>query len=253
MQLSIIVPAHNEEKRLAQMLDAYLPFFTAAYGNDFEMLIVINGSTDGTENLVNQYLPKFPQLKSIIEPRPIGKGGAIMLGFSRARGSLIGFVDADGSTPPASFQDLASHMGKADAVIASRWLKGATLDPPQPLSRRVASRLFNTMGRLLFGLRFSDTQCGAKLIKREAALKVLPTLGITRWAFDVDLLFQLRHAGYKIMEIPTVWRDVSGSRVQIVRVSLEMSAALARLRLLYSPFKGIVSFYDRHLARYFNV
>jgi len=253
MQLSIIVPAYNEEKRLAKMLDEYLPFFARAYGNDFEMLVVINGTSDGTETVANKYTAKFPQMRCIVEPRKIGKGGAIMLGFARSMGALVGFVDADGSTPPAAFQDLADNIRRADAIIASRWLRGAQVSPRQPWSRRMTSRFFNIMVHLLFGLHFSDTQCGAKLIKSHAVRQILPKLGITRWAFDVDLLFQLRRAGYKITEIPTVWHDVAGSRLEITPVSLEMFAALVRLRLLYSPFKGIVVFYDRYFARFFNV
>lgn len=177
-----------------------------------------------------------------------------MLGFAQAAGALVGFADADGSTPPTAFQDLVDNIGQADAIIASRWLRGAQVSPRQPWSRRMASRLFNGLViRFLFEVNFSDTQCGAKLIKRNAVQKILPNLGITRWAFDVDLLFKLYRAGYKIIEIPTVWHDVAGSRLKIAPVSLEMFAALIRLRLLYSPFKGIVAFYDRYFARYFNV
>lgn len=253
MQLTIIVPAHNEEKRLAKMLDEYLPFFAQIYRADFEMLVVVNGSYDDTEKVAKKYAATFPQLKCIVEPKQIGKGGAIMLGFAQAEGDLVGFVDADGSTPPAAFQDLADNIGQADAIIASRWLKDAQISPRQTWSRRMASRLFNGMVRLLFGLNFSDTQCGAKLIKRNAAREILPNLGITRWAFDVDLLFQLHRAGFKITEIPTIWHDVAGSRLKIVRASTEMFVALIRLRLLYSPFKGVVGFYDRHFARFFNV
>jgi glycosyltransferase involved in cell wall biosynthesis len=253
MQLSIIVPAHNEERRLAKMLDAYLPFFARAYGTDFEIVIVVNNSTDQTEAVVKKYAQIHPQVKCVVDPRPIGKGGAVMLGFRNADGELLGFVDADGSTPPEAFQDLVLNIGGADAIIASRWMKGALVSPYQPLSRRAASRLFNGTVRVLFGLKISDTQCGAKLIKREAVMKILPLLGITRWAFDVDLLFQLRRTGCRITEVPTTWRDVAGSRLQIARASLEMFVALVRLRLLYSPFKGIVSFYDRHFAKYFNV
>lgn len=250
MQLSIIVPAHNEEKRLPKMLDSYLPFFSMAYGSDFEMLVVVNGSTDGTEGIVKKYAEKYRQLKCIVDPRQIGKGGAVMLGFAQAGGTLIGFADADCSTPPEAFQDLVARIDQAGAIIASRWLRGAQVSPRQSWSRRMASRLFNTMVRLLFGLHFSDTQCGAKLMKREAVLQILPKLGITRWAFDVDLLFQLHRAGFQIIEVPSIWRDVSGSRLQFGRASLEMFAALVRLRLVYSPFKGIVDFYNRHLARY---
>jgi len=250
MQLSIIVPAYNEEKRLAQMLAAYLPFFAAVYRNDFEIIVVVNGSSDATENVARQYALKFPQLKCIVEPRPIGKGGAIMLGFARSKGAYTGFADADCSTPPEAFQDLVEKIGGADAIIASRWMKESQVSPPQAFSRRIASRVFNGLVRLFFGLRISDTQCGAKLLKQEAMRGILPFLGITRWAFDVDLLFQLHRAGFTITETPTVWHEMPGSRLKIARVSLEMFAAITRLRLLYSPFKGIVPFYDRHFARY---
>lgn len=249
MKLSIIVPAFNEEKRIGRMLDAYVPFFSDLYGPDFEMIVVVNGSDDGTEQVVLSYAERFQQVRAIVEKRNVGKGHAVMLGFARAAGEKVGFVDADGATPPEAFQALVEQMDGAGVIIASRWMKGSDVKPPQPLSRRVASRIFNRMVRIMFGMRISDTQCGAKLLTGEAVKRVLPRLGITRWAFDVDLLFQLRREGFEIREIPTIWHDVSGSRVKVVRASAEMLVALARLRLLYSPFRWIVKLYDRTLGR----
>ncbi|MEI8351844.1 MAG: glycosyltransferase [bacterium] len=248
MRLSIVIPAHNEERRIGPMLEAYLPFFTARYGSQVECLVVINGTTDRTEQVVSDYAVRFPCLKVINEPGPIGKGGALMLGFQSAAGELIGFVDADGATPPEAFQELADKIGDAGAIIASRWAKGAQVSPRQPFRRQVASRFFNFMTRLLFGLRLTDTQCGAKVMKREAVSAILPHIGITRWAFDVDLLFQLRRAGYDIREIPTVWHDVEGSKIEVGKASTEMMLALTRLRLIYSPFRPVVRFYDRFLG-----
>ena len=195
LQLSIIVPAYNEEARLGRMLDAYLPYFDQNYGDAFELVVVVNGSRDATEDVAASFLSRYSQLQVIVETRAIGKGGAIILGMQRARGDLIGFVDADGATPPEAFNDLVQRIGSAGAIIASRRHPLSLVSPRQPLSRRVASLLFNRLVRLLFGLRISDTQCGAKLMKRDAVQAVLPVLGITRWAFDVDLLFQLRRAG----------------------------------------------------------
>lgn len=248
MRLSIVIPAHNEEHRIGCMLDRYLPFFSGRYGADVEFIVVINGSTDDTGGVVGARQAHYPALRILVEPQPIGKGGALMMGFREARGDLVGFVDADGSTPPEAFQDLVDNIGDAGVIIASRWCAGAQVSPRQPLDRRLSSRAFNLITRILFGLRLTDTQCGAKLMQRRALQAVLPVLGITRWAFDVDLLFQMRRAGYKISEIPTVWHDVAGSKIQIGKASTEMILALTRLRLIYSPFKWVVSLYNRFFA-----
>ena len=258
------------------MLESYIPYFTSRYGADVEFLIVINGSTDKTEAVVTDTVKRIQfreapvvtgvspvsarkdaagdggyynaVVRVLVEPDPIGKGGALMVGFRQAQGQLIGFVDADGSTPPEAFHDLVKNIGQAGGIIASRWAKGSQVSPRQPFDRRVASRIFNLMTRVLFGLKLTDTQCGAKLMRRDAIQAILPHLGITQWAFDVDLLFQLRRAGYEIREVPTVWRDVEGSKIQVGKASTEMMLALARLRLIYSPFKWVVGLYDRFLG-----
>ena len=230
------------------MLEAYLPFFTSRYHQDVEFLVVVNGSTDKTDEVVAGYAVRFPCVRVMVEPGRIGKGGAVMLGFRQAQGDFIGFVDADGATPPEAFQALMDNIGGAGGIIASRWAKGSQVSPRQPLDRRVASRIFNMMTRTLFGLRLTDTQCGAKLMRREAIHAILPHLGITQWAFDVDLLFQLRRGGFKIKEIPTTWHDVEGSKVQVGSASQEMMLALVRLRLIYSPFRWVVDFYDQVLG-----
>jgi glycosyltransferase involved in cell wall biosynthesis/O-antigen/teichoic acid export membrane protein len=248
MRLSIVIPAHNEEHRIGPMLDAYLPFFTGRYGDDVEFLVVVNGSTDDTEGVIGRHGKLYPGLRVLVEREPVGKGGALMIGFREAKGDFVGFVDADGSTPPEAFHDLMDNLGDAGVIIASRWCPGAQVSPRQSLDRRLSSRLFNLIVRILFGLKLTDTQCGAKLMQRKALQAVLPILGITRWAFDVDLLFQLRRAGFAIKEIPTIWHDVAGSKVQIGKASTEMMLALARLRLIYSPFSWVVSFYNRFLA-----
>ena len=249
MKLSIVVPAYNEEDRIGKMLAAYLPHFAERYGNDFEIVVAVNGSTDRTEDVVRALQPRFPQLRVIVEPRPIGKGGAVMAGGAVAQGDLIGFVDADGATPPAAFDDLVQNIGSAGLIIASRRLPGSVISPRQPWPRRVASRIFNFLVRRLFKLRITDTQCGAKLMTAEAWRAIVPNIGLTKWAFDVDMLFKTRRAHYEIREIPTTWRDVTGSKLRVGPVSFQMFLAICRLRLLYSPFAWIVTLYDRLLGR----
>jgi glycosyltransferase involved in cell wall biosynthesis len=250
VKISIVMPAYNEEHRLPPTLEAYCAYFEPRYGSDFEIIVVVNGSRDGTERVARERVPAHPAIRVLVEPKPIGKGGAVMMGFRAAHGELIGFVDADGSTPPEAFDDLVKHIGSAGAIIASRWFKESRVYPRQPLKRRIASRLFNFLVRLMFKVPIRDTQCGAKVLTRAAVNAVLPQIGITRWAFDVDLLFKLRRAGFRIVEHPTVWHDVGGSQLRIFRASVEMFVAIVRLRLLYSPFRWIVTVYDHTIGRW---
>ena len=249
MKLSIVVPAYNEEDRIGKMLAAYLPYFAERYGDGFEIIVSINHSRDRTEEIVRDLEKAHPQLRALVDPRPIGKGGAIMAGGAAARGELIGFVDADGATPPEAFDDLVGNIGDAGLIIASRRLPGSTVSPRQPWKRRFASRVFNFLVRRLFKLRITDTQCGAKLMTAEAWRAIVPHIGLTKWAFDVDMLFKTRRARYEIREIPTTWRDVGGSKLRIGPVSFQMLLAICRLRLLYSPFRWVVTLYDRLLGR----
>jgi len=236
------------------MLGAYLSYFQARYGRDVEFIVVINGSTDRTEDVVKAHTEQYKGLlRYIVEPACVGKGGALIRGFAEARGDLVGFSDADGSTPPEAFQDLVDKIGDGGAIIASRWLEGSVVEPRQPLKRRIASRIFNLLVDVLFNLGISDTQCGAKLMKAEAIRAVLPRLGTTRWAFDVDLLFQLRRAGYRIRECATVWRDTEASHLKVARASIEMFLAICRLRLLYSPFRWIVKGYKYTLGPFIDL
>jgi glycosyltransferase involved in cell wall biosynthesis len=247
VRLSIIIPAHNEELRLPPVLESYTRYYGDRYGADMEIIVVVNGSSDNTRAVTEQFANEHPVVSVINEPRRVGKGGAVLLGLRQAKGELIGFVDADGSTSPEGYQELVDGIGDAGCIIASRWMKGSVVEPKQPLSRRMASRFFNFMVNLFFGFRVHDTQCGAKLFKREVIDAILPEIGITKWAFDVDMLFCTRRNGYRIVEIPTVWRDAAGSKVQVGRASTEMALAMLRLRLLYSPFKGVVKLYNRLL------
>ena len=114
--------------------------------------------------------------------------------------------------------------------------------------RRCASRVFNFLVRTLFKLPITDTQCGAKLMTAEAWRAIVPHIGLTQWAFDVDMLFKTRRAHFAIREIPTLWSDVGGSKLRVGRVSFQMLLAIVRLRLLYSPLKWIVALYDRLLG-----
>ncbi len=235
VEISIIVPAHNEAERIARPLEMLAGHFQETHGDDFEIVVVTNNCRDATEEVVGQIAAQHRQIRQIVIPEPVGKGGAILAGLRQARGRLIGFVDADGSTPPEEVERLVSQVGASGGVIASRWVEGASVPTPQSWVRRVFSRGFNLLVRLLFGLPYRDTQCGAKVFTREAWTAVVDKLAITDYAFDVNLLYRLRQEGFVVREAPICWHDREGSQLRLSQVVPRMFAAVVRIRLKHSP------------------
>ena len=245
VKLSIVIPARNEEKRyLSSVLDSFLKLFNSKLKDDFEIILSVNKSIDGTLGLAQSYARKYKQVVCLDLGERMGKGLAVTEGFKLAKGDFIGFVDADGSTSAEAFYDLYKHIGKYKGILASRWMKDAKVSPKQSFARRFSSRGFNFLVRVLFGIHVNDTQCGAKLFEKKALKSVLPSLGLTQWAFDIDLLYQFKRRGYEFTEIPTVWADTPDSNLKLGKAIREMFLSLVRLRLLYSPFSFVVKSYD---------
>lgn len=247
--LSIVIPAYNEEKRIGKTLEAYSSFFRNLVEKKeikkFELLIVMNGCIDRTIEVVKKYKKKFVEIL-YLDLKESGKGLAIIEGFRDAlkrSNELIGFVDADLATKPEAFYDLVKNLGTYDGIIASRGKRGAIVKTS--FTRKLTNRGFNFVVRGFLFLPFKDTQCGAKLFKRKAIENVVDDLGITRWAFDIDLLYKLRREGYNVKEIPTIWEDKSGSKLNLTRVPLLMFLSIVRLRVLNSPFKSFIRFYNK--------
>lgn len=238
--ISIIIPAYNEEKRLGKTLNNYLAYFNSKYGSNYEILVVLNGCKDTTEQVAKQYASSNPCLKYFNFPDPIGKGGAIAEGYKVATGDLVAYTDADGSAGPEMIEKLFKILVKdksIDCAIGSRNLsqsetKGRTF------FRKILTKGFNTSVNLLFGLKVKDTQCGAKVVRREILTQILPYLTISNLSFDVNLLFEIKRAGGKIVEIPIVWTDDHDSTIKKpIKTSIIMFLSILRLRLIYSPFK----------------
>jgi glycosyltransferase involved in cell wall biosynthesis len=237
MKLSIIVPAHNEEKRIGKMLRTYHQFFSdvrAQNDLDFEFVVVLNGCKDNTIGVVEDLRKTCGDIIILDLPEG-GKGLAIKAGFADALtrpNDLIGFVDADMATLPQHFYDLVLHKNNYDGVIASRYMFGSMVTPPRPKMKRWGSKLiYESWVRLLFGLNYHDYQCGAKLFSRAVIANVTPELTVRQWAFDVELLYLCKRDGFKIKEIPTVWADQHGSTLTPIRSGLRMLASLFKLRL----------------------
>jgi len=248
LDFTLVIPAFNEATRIRATLDTYAPEMQR---QDAILHIVVNGTEDDTESIIRtEYLNRYSCIKLTVIPEQIGKGGALMRGFRDADTTFVGYVDADGSSPPEALFGLLRELSDAPGlIIGSRWMPESRINVPQPWSRQVASRVFNLLVRMLFGMKIHDTQCGAKVMHRSVVEEALPYIGSTQWAFDVELIFHVRRMGHPIREIPVAWDDHEGSKVRMGHSALQMTLALTRLRLLYSPFKGVVHIWDRGPGR----
>jgi glycosyltransferase involved in cell wall biosynthesis len=236
-RLLLLIPAYNEEARIGPVLRDYVRYFREHYSGEFRLVVVLNGCRDRTLDVVKAAAAEVGGIEWLDCPSPIGKGGALIEGLKLApQTDVIGYVDADGATPPRAFHDLVRHLPGHDCVIGSRWLPESKLGEAQPLKRRIASRLFHICVEAFFWMHIRDTQCGAKVVRREAIERIHSGLRTADLAFDINLLYCLRRAGFRILELPTEWTDQIGSKIRLGRSSLTMLLSIIRLRLVYSPF-----------------
>ena len=237
--LLLLIPAYNEESRIGPVLREYARHLRRHYPGKAQIVVVLNGCRDNTLGVVKEVAAEFPEISFLDFPDPIGKGGALIEGLRLApHADLIGYVDADGATPPSAFLQLAQLCAGVDCVIGSRWLPGSVLHQSQPWVRRLFSRCFHAIVQTLFWMNIRDTQCPAKVLRRAAVEQVHPALRIADLAFDVNLLYALKRAGLTAIEVPIEWTDQMGSTVtrSLFRSSLVMFLSVVRLRLIYSPF-----------------
>jgi len=233
----LLIPAYNEEERIGPVLRDYAAFFRANYAGEFKIVVVLNGCRDNTLGVVEAAAAEFPEIRWLEFKAPIGKGGALIEGLRLwPQADLIGYVDADGATAPPAFLDLIRHCAEVDCAIGSRWIEGAVLEQAQSAKRRIFSRVFHAYVEVLLHMRIKDTQCGAKVMRRAAMEKIHPYLRIADVAFDINLLYSLKRAGFTIREVPTVWTDKIGSKMRLNKGALAILFSVLRLRFIYSPW-----------------
>jgi glycosyltransferase involved in cell wall biosynthesis len=237
--LLLLIPAYNEEARIEPVLREYAQYFQNNYEGRFELVVVLNGCRDNTLGVVQRVARDFTCIRAENFADPIGKGGALIEGLKLAPAAdVVGYVDADGASPPRALHALIKLIGQADCVIGSRWLPGAVLHQAQTRLRRFTSRCFHLVVEFFFWMHIKDTQCPCKVIRRAAVERIYSSLRIADLAFDVNLLYSLKHAGFTILEVPTEWTDKIGSKVSssLFRASFTMFLSVLRIRLIYSPF-----------------
>jgi glycosyltransferase involved in cell wall biosynthesis len=230
--ISIVIPAYNEEARLPSTLSAILAFAAARNFASCEVLVVNDGSTDGTAAAATQFQTAHPELRLLENPGNRGKGYSVRHGMLEARGEWILFTDSDLSAPIEELDKLieAARAAGAAVAIGSRALDRSLIATHQSWFRETAGRIFNLMMRLATGLPFSDTQCGFKLFQREAAREVFRRQRIERWGFDAEVLFLARRLGFQTIEVPVRWSHSEGTKVSMFRDSVNMFLDLFRLR-----------------------
>jgi dolichyl-phosphate beta-glucosyltransferase len=233
-EISIIIPAFDEGKRLPTTLDRverYLSTINLAA----EVIVVDDGSHDDTADVVRRRSASWPQLKLVSAEHNGGKGAAVRLGMAAARGRYRVFSDADLSVPIDDLEKLLRPLrAGAGVAIASRGLKESQVELHQPWYRETMGKIFNRLVRIFVLGGLHDTQCGFKAFTAEVADRVFPVLQTRGFGFDVEVLYRAQHAGYQVVEVPTRWINSPQSRVHPLRDSsamfLELLAIPGRVR-----------------------
>lgn len=231
--LSIIIPAYNEASRIGGSLAEVLRF-AERYPGKVEVIVVDDGSTDGTASLIEAFQPGAGErLRLVRHPRNRGKGASVRTGFEQARGEIVLFSDADLSTPIEEAVRLIEPVaaGVCDVAIGSRALEQSVIEVRQSWIRRSMGRIFNRIARWWTGLDIRDTQCGFKAFRREVMAPAFARQRLSGFAFDVELLYLANKLGLRVLEVPVTWRHVGDSRVSLVADSGAMLLELLRVRL----------------------
>ena len=229
-ELSIVIPAYNECARIEQTLTRVMEC-VQNQGWDAEVLVVDDGSKDGTPEIIQRWMQRYPRLKLVQNAGNRGKGYSVRNGLLQAAGEIVMFTDADLSAPMEEANLLMAAIADgADVAIGSRWMDKTRQTKHQPIYRRFFGRCFNWVTRTVMGLPFKDTQCGFKAFKRPAAQIIFRLQRIERWGFDPEILFIARKLGYTIREVPVTWGHDERSRMSYLKDGMKMLEEMAVIR-----------------------
>jgi dolichyl-phosphate beta-glucosyltransferase len=231
--VSIVIPAYNEERRLPASLDAVLKYLQARQFSFSEVLVVDDGSSDGTAECVRQYAAGHPGVRLLSNPGNRGKGYSVKHGMLEAKGEWVLFTDADLSAPIEELDVLLREAERQGALVAigSRAVDRSMVGVHQPAMREYAGRIFNQVMRLITGLSFQDTQCGFKLYHSTAVRQIFPRQQLDGFGADVEDLFIAKLLSIKSIELPVRWNNVEGTKVSLLH-GLDSFLDPIRIRLL---------------------
>ena len=236
-KLSIIIPAYNEEDRIVSTLENTL-LYLAAQDYHSEVIVVSDGSNDGTGDVVKGFKPIGKNVSlQFLEYHPNrGKGYAVRFGMLKGRGELIMFMDADYSVPielvEKGIQLLEDDF---DIAIGSRTVSGSVISYHQNVSRELSGKIYTFVQNCYLGIKYKDTQCGFKIFKARAARELFEKQKLESVIFDPEILWLAKRGGFKVAEFPVQWRHVEDSRIQYdnIKKSLFVFQELFRIRMLH--------------------
>jgi len=230
--LSLIIPAYNEENRIARTLIEISQYLDQQEYLS-EIIVVNDGSTDQTHQRCLETLKDRPNFRVLSRDENIGKGYSVKQGVLQTRGNLILFSDADLSTPIRELDKFLPWVKEYEIVIGSRALPDSDIQVHQSIVRESMGKMFNIFVRLLIIRGIKDTQCGFKLFQRGAALDIFPRIRLKGFSFDVEVLFLSRRLAYRLKQIPVIWRNSPESKVHLFSSSARMFLDLLRIRYLH--------------------
>jgi dolichyl-phosphate beta-glucosyltransferase len=244
---SIVIPAFNEERRLARTLEQVIAFIQEQRWKA-EIVVVNDGSSDATAEIARQFARSNSCVKLVENPGNRGKGFAVRNGILNASGDLLLFTDADLSAPITEAPKLvAALQNGADIAIGSRWLDPSLQTQRQSLLRQVLGRVYNVLMRGILGMKFRDTQCGFKAFTRKGARAVFPSQTIEGWGFDPEVLYLGKRLGLRIDEVPVRWGHDEGTRIHPFRDGYQMLLDMVSIR--WSAIRGVYAPAGRRAAK----
>ncbi len=239
--ISIVIPAFNEEARLPATLDAIVAYLRQGRFSATEIVVVDDGSSDGTAALIEQWQRSHRCIRLLRNPGNRGKGFTVRHGVLEAQGEWILSTDADLSTPIGEMDKLLGAVERtgADVAIGSRALDRSLVGIHQSAFREFSGRIFNVVMRMITGLPFRDTQCGFKLFRAEPAREIFSRQKLDGFSFDVEDLVIAKLLGYRAIEIPVIWNNVEGTKVSALAGASSFAALLGiRWRALTGGYRS---------------
>jgi glycosyltransferase involved in cell wall biosynthesis len=228
-ELSVIIPAYNEEARLPETLRRIFAYVRAS-GRETEVIVVDDGSRDRTADVAESFRGQFPALHVLPNGINRGKGFSVRRGMLEARGRVVIFTDADLSSPIEEADKLLGALETHDVAIGSRALDRSLISVHQSPFREFAGQVFNLVVRVCLRLPFVDTQCGFKAFRREPCRILFEQQRIERFGFDPELLYLARHHGLRVVELPVRWAHSPATKVNMLRDSVQMFLDMFTIR-----------------------